>query len=138
MDSGNSLEPGADIEKLYDDFLNRISTAYPKVNNNLLVKIMALERKFSDSLPHVHLEVAFKEGIDIERPKYDISEKHHVQDEQNQILVSLNSGIFYYHNHICFCIRGREARPSFYPIRAIEYGGYGSGDRVHDGGEETV
>ena len=79
MDSGNSLEPGADIEKLYDTFLNSIAVAHPKVNNNLLVKIMALERKFPDSLPHVHLEIAFKEGIDIEHPKYDISEKHHVQ-----------------------------------------------------------
>ena len=82
--SGNTVtpagfDPGADIEKLYDDFLNSIAVAHPKVNNNLLVKIMALERKFPDSLPHVHLEIAFKEGIDIEHPKYDISEKHHVQ-----------------------------------------------------------
>ena len=82
--SGNTmttddLDSGADIENLYDNFLNRVAAAYPKVNNNLLVKIMALERKFPNSLPHVHLEVDFKEGIDIDRPKYDISEKHHVQ-----------------------------------------------------------
>ena len=83
-DSGNKVTtadsgPGEDIENLYDNFLNRVAAAYPKVNNNLLVKIMALERKFPNSLPHVHLEVDFKEGIDIEHPKYDISEKHHVQ-----------------------------------------------------------
>ena len=83
-DSGNKVPtadsgPGEDIENLYDNFLNRVAAAYPKVNNNLLVKIMALERKFPNSLPHVHLEVDFKEGIDIEHPKYDISEKHHVQ-----------------------------------------------------------
>ena len=83
-DSGNKVTtadsgPGEDIENLYDNFLNRVAAAYPKVNNNLLVKIMALERKFPNSLPHVHLEVDFKEGIDIENPKYDISEKHHVQ-----------------------------------------------------------
>ena len=75
----DDLDSGVDIENLYDNFLNRVAAAYPKVNNNLLVKIMALERKFPNSLPHVHLEVDFKEGIDIDRPKYDISEKHHVQ-----------------------------------------------------------
>ena len=83
-DSGNTstppgFGPGADIENLYDNFLNKVAAAYPKVNNNLLVKIMALERKFPNSLPHVHLEIEFKENIDIEHPKYDISEKHHVQ-----------------------------------------------------------
>ena len=61
--SGNTVtpagfDPGADIEKLYDTFLNSIAVAHPKVNNNLLVKIMALERKFPDSLPHVHLELS--------------------------------------------------------------------------------
>jgi|TARA_B110000116_G_C16445026_1_gene406651 hypothetical protein len=77
--SGNDMNLGSNVEVLYDEFLSKVKNAYPKVNSILLIKIMALERKFSDSLPHVHLEVEFKEDTNTDRPKYDISEKHHVQ-----------------------------------------------------------
>ena len=40
---------------------------------------MALERKFPDMKPHVHLEVIFPKGTNVDLPKYEITEKYHVQ-----------------------------------------------------------
>jgi len=35
--------------------------------------------KIADMMPHVHLEVIFPKGTDVELPKYEITEKYHVQ-----------------------------------------------------------
>jgi hypothetical protein len=77
-DSGNN-ERGQKLEAMYTAFMNGVSTVFPKTDSNLLVTVMALERKFPDMMPHVHLEVIFPKGTDVELPKYEITEKYHVQ-----------------------------------------------------------
>ena len=77
-ESGNN-ERGQKLEAMYTAFMNGVSTVFPKTDSNLLVSVMALERKFPDTMPHVHLEVIFPKGTDVELPKYEITEKYHVQ-----------------------------------------------------------
>ena len=77
--SGNNNERGQKLEGMYSDFMGDVSQLFPKTDSNLLVNVMALERKFPDMMPHVHLEIVFNEGVDINVPKYEITEKYHVQ-----------------------------------------------------------
>ena len=52
---------------------------FQKPIQNLLLNVMALERKFPDMKPHVHLEIIFPKDTNLELPKYEITEKYHVQ-----------------------------------------------------------
>tara|TARA_A100000164_G_C21832069_1_gene735827 strand:+ start:224 stop:595 length:372 start_codon:yes stop_codon:yes gene_type:complete len=78
-DSGNNNERGLKLEGMYNTFMGEVSQLFPKTDSNLLLNVMALERKFPDMKPHVHLEIIFKQGTDVELPKYEITEKYHVQ-----------------------------------------------------------
>ena len=77
--SGNDNERGQKLEGMYNTFMGDVSQLFPKTDSNLLPNVMALERKFPDMMPHVHLEIIFKQGTDVELPKYEITEKYHVQ-----------------------------------------------------------
>ena len=77
--SGNNNERGLKLEGMYNTFMGDVSQLFPKTDSNLLLNVMALERKFPDMKPHVHLEIIFKPGTDVELPKYEITEKYHVQ-----------------------------------------------------------
>ena len=77
--SGNNNERGLKLEGMYNTFMGEVSQLFPKTDSNLLLNVMALERKFPDMKPHVHLEIIFKQGTDVELPKYEITEKYHVQ-----------------------------------------------------------
>ena len=77
--SGNNNERGLKLEGMYNTFMGDVSQLFPKTDSNLLLSVMALERKFPDMKPHVHLEIIFKQGTDVELPKYEITEKYHVQ-----------------------------------------------------------
>ena len=77
--SGNNNERGLKLEGMYNTFMGEVSQLFPKTDSNLLLSVMALERKFPDMKPHVHLEIIFKQGTDVELPKYEITEKYHVQ-----------------------------------------------------------
>ena len=66
------------IQVLYEEFITNIRTLAPKVDAILLLKAMRLEKMFSGDLPHVHLEVDFTDDVDINIPKYQISEKYSV------------------------------------------------------------
>ena len=77
--SGNDNVRGQKLEGMYSDFMGDVSQLFPKTDSNLLVNVMALERKFPDMMPHVHLEIIFNEGVDVNVPKYEITEKYHVQ-----------------------------------------------------------
>ena len=78
-DSGNNNERGLKLEGMYNTFMGEVSQLFPKTDSNLLLNVMALERKFPDMKPHVHSEIIFKQGTDVELPKYEITEKYHVQ-----------------------------------------------------------
>jgi hypothetical protein len=77
--SGSDNVRGQKLEGMYSDFMGDVSQLFPKTDSNLLVNVMALERKFPDMMPHVHLEIVFREGVDVNVPKYEITEKYHVQ-----------------------------------------------------------
>ena len=77
--SGNNNERGQKLEGMYNTFMGEVSQLFPKTDSNLLLNVMALERKFPDMMPHVHLEIIFNKGTDVELPKYEITEKYHVQ-----------------------------------------------------------
>ena len=77
--SGNNNERGLKLEGMYNTFMGDVSQLFPKTDSNLILNVMALERKFPDMKPHVHLEIIFKQGTDVELPKYEITEKYHVQ-----------------------------------------------------------
>ena len=77
--SGNNNERGLKLEGMYNTFMGDVSQLFPKTDSNLLLNVMALERKFPDMKPHVHLEIIFKQATDVELPKYEITEKYHVQ-----------------------------------------------------------
>ena len=70
---------------MYNTFMADVSKLFPKTDSNLLVSVMALERKFPDMMPHVHLEVIFPKGTNLELPKYEITEKYHVQAASSQM-----------------------------------------------------
>jgi len=78
-DSGNNNERGQKLEGMYNAFMQDVSKLFPKTDSNLLLSVMALERKFPDMMPHVHLEVIFPKGTNVDLPKYEITEKYHVQ-----------------------------------------------------------
>ncbi|MCH2618546.1 MAG: hypothetical protein MKZ78_05925 [Candidatus Nitrosopelagicus sp.] len=78
-ESGNNNERGIKLEGMYNTFMGEVSQLFPKTDSNLLLNVMALERKFPDMMPHVHLEIIFNQGTDVELPKYEITEKYHVQ-----------------------------------------------------------
>ena len=78
-DSGNNNERGLKLEGMYNTFMGEVSQLFPKTDSTLLLNVMALERKFPDMKQHVHLEIIFNKGTDVELPKYEITEKYHVQ-----------------------------------------------------------
>ena len=78
-DSGNENERSQKLEGMYNVFMQDVSKLFPKTDSNLLLNVMALERKFPDMMPHVHLEVIFPKGTNVDLPKYEITEKYHVQ-----------------------------------------------------------
>ena len=78
-ESGNNNERGLKLEGMYNTFMGEVSQLFPKTDSNLLLNVMALERKFPDMKPPVHLEIIFNKGTDVELPKYEITEKYHVQ-----------------------------------------------------------
>ena len=66
------------VQTLYEEFIANMRTLAPKVDAILLLKTMRLEKMFPGDSPHVHLEIDFTEDVDINIPKYQISEKFSV------------------------------------------------------------
>ena len=50
--SGNNNERGQKLEGMYNTFMGDVSQLFPKTDSNLLLNVMALERKFPDMMPH--------------------------------------------------------------------------------------
>ena len=66
------------IHTLYEEFITDMRVLAPKVDAILLLKAMRLEKMFPGDLPHAHLEIDFTADVDINIPKYQISEKFSV------------------------------------------------------------
>ncbi len=54
------------IAPLFDQFFDQIKTVHPKIDPELLVKVMLFEKNLKEyvgpDLPHVHLDVAYEKG----------------------------------------------------------------------------
>jgi hypothetical protein len=57
------------VEAQYDQFISSLNQTMNKVDPNLLVKMMYLERKLPDVPPKVELTLEYKPNIDTERKK---------------------------------------------------------------------
>ena len=66
------------IQALYDEFIISMRSLAPKIDAILLLKAMRLEKMFPGDSPHAHLEIDFTDDVDINIPKYQISEKFSV------------------------------------------------------------
>ena len=66
------------IHTLYEEFITNMRVLAPKVDAILLLKAMRLEKMFPGDSPHAHLEIDFTDDVDINIPKYQISEKFSV------------------------------------------------------------
>ena len=51
-------------ETQYDEFISSIGQTIPKVDVNLMVKIMYLERRLPDVAPRVELHIDYKSKVD--------------------------------------------------------------------------
>ena len=81
------------IQAVYDEFINSMRSLAPKIDAILLLKAMRLEKMFPGDSPHAHLEIDFTDDVDINIPKYQISEKFAVATsidrwEKTKLIVS--------------------------------------------------
>ncbi|MGI9565881.1 MAG: hypothetical protein ACR2LL_02560 [Nitrosopumilus sp.] len=59
-------------EDQYDEFISSIGQSIPKVDVNLLVKIMYLERRLPDVAPRVELHIEYKPKVDPMRKQEEL------------------------------------------------------------------
>jgi len=69
----------SEVERGYDEFMMFLRESSAKVDPELLVKTMYLERKFPGVEPKVDLDIQFKLGTDIQAKKRQINEKFGLQ-----------------------------------------------------------
>jgi hypothetical protein len=53
-------------ENIYDGFLSNVEKALGKIDLELALQIMLLERKMPDVFPMVELEIHYKNGVDVD------------------------------------------------------------------------
>lgn len=54
------------LEKNYDEFINKTRQLFPSIDANLLVKALAIERKWPKERLRFYLMITYKNGIDTE------------------------------------------------------------------------
>ena len=69
----------SEIEQGYDRFMTWIKESSSKIDPDLLLKTMYLERKFPDVDPKVDLDIHFKLGTNVEEKRHQIHEKFGLQ-----------------------------------------------------------
>jgi len=69
----------SEVERGYDEFMMFLKESSTKVDPELLVKTMYLERKFPGVEPKVDLDIQFKLGTDIQAKRRQINEKFGLQ-----------------------------------------------------------
>jgi DNA replicative helicase MCM subunit Mcm2 (Cdc46/Mcm family) len=77
----------SEIESIYDQYVQNLQRALPKVDANLSHRIMYLERKLASEYvkePHVILFAECKSGTDMEKKLYDLREKFSLEAENSE------------------------------------------------------
>ena len=82
----------SEVEQGYDKFMTWLRESSSKVDPDLLVKTMYLERKFPDVEPKVDLDIHFKLGTNIQEKRLQINEKFGLQTATHGKNTLLTSG----------------------------------------------
>lgn len=81
------------IEAEYDEFLKDIETKLQKIDPELAMQAMYYERKFTDVEPHGEIVVQYKEGVDLDKKRFALGQKHGfeiaIKDHQELVVVGL-------------------------------------------------
>ncbi|MGD2106393.1 MAG: hypothetical protein PVH93_02185 [Nitrosopumilaceae archaeon] len=80
----------SELENTYDQYVASLEQKLPKVDPNLVHRVMYLERKLSSEYikePQVTLMVEYKPGLDVDKKLFELREKFSLEaehsDEQN-------------------------------------------------------
>jgi len=82
----------SEVEQGYDQFMTWLRESSSKIDPDLLVKTMYLERKFPDVEPKVDLDIHFKLGTNIQQKCLQINEKFGLQTSAHGKNTLLTSG----------------------------------------------
>ncbi|MDP6303614.1 MAG: hypothetical protein QF657_03495 [Candidatus Nitrosopelagicus sp.] len=82
----------SEVEQGYDKFMNWLKQLSSKVDSDLLVTTMYLERKFPNVEPKVDLDIHFKPGINVQEKRHQIHEKFGLQTASHGKNALLTSG----------------------------------------------
>ena len=84
-----------ELENTYDQYVSNLEQRLPKVDPNLVHRVMYLERKLSTEYikePQVTLMVEYKSGLDMDKKLFDLREKFSLEAEysdENNVLFSM-------------------------------------------------
>lgn len=67
------------VEAKYDQFLSGLKQELPKVDTDLVMKVMYFERKFPRVEPKVDLDIEFVEGTNLNVKKFEINARYGFQ-----------------------------------------------------------
>ena len=73
-----------ELESTYDQYVENLRQKLPKVDPNLVHRVMYLERKLSTEYikePQVTLMVEYKPGLDMDKKLFDLREKFSLEAE---------------------------------------------------------
>ncbi|MGI0086440.1 MAG: hypothetical protein ACREBI_00560 [Nitrosotalea sp.] len=69
------------IEAQYDNFLDHLVSKLGKVNLKLATDVLYFERKFTDAKPKVELDIHYRDGINMDKKKYELEANYMVARE---------------------------------------------------------
>ena len=76
------------ITTSFDQFFDQLKSIHPKIDPELLVKIMLFEKSLIDyvgpDLPHVHLDVSYEEGVDLKQKQEEGRDKFPIELTTNK------------------------------------------------------
>jgi hypothetical protein len=72
----------------FDKFFDQLKSIHPKIDPELLVKIMLFEKSLIDyvgpDLPHVHLDISYEEGVDLKQKQEEGRDKFPIEVTTNK------------------------------------------------------
>ncbi len=72
----------------FDQFFDQLKSTHPKIDPELLVKIMMFEKSLKDyvgpDLPHVHLDVKYEDGVDLKQKQEEGRDKFPIEVTTNK------------------------------------------------------
>ena len=78
----------SNLTTLFDQFFDQLKAAHPKIDPELLVKIMLFEKSLKDyvgpDLPHVHLDVKYEDGVDLKLKQEEGRDKFPIEVTTNK------------------------------------------------------